>query len=161
LIAKEVRSYIKWAEKDGGFDKLRFIPVLAVVTAQPGQSIESISSELTCQMEFLAEKHRKHLALPPGGHINELGEVEMYTRQPPLLYGIIVAQTLAIFFTLDSADPTATVNHLTHAQFLDKKMDAWNEFAIALTIIVARNYIMSIKDELEPDDEDSDPDPDA
>lgn len=160
LIAKEVRSYMKWAERDGGFDKLRVIPVLSIVVARPGQSIDTISVELSCQMKFLAEKHRNHLAIADG-YVNEAGEIEMYTRPPPLLYGIIVAQTLAIFFTLDSADPTATVRHLTHAQFTDKKMDAWNEFAIALTVIVARNYIMSIKDELEPEDEDSDPDPDA
>jgi hypothetical protein len=152
---------MKWAKRDGGFAQLQFIPVLTVVTAQVGQSIESISAELTRQMRFLARKHRKHLTAQLTGYINDLGEVEMHSRQPPLLYGMIVAQTLVIFFTLDSADPDATVRHLTHSQFMDKKMDAWNEFAIALTIIVARNYMMSIKNRLQREDEVSDPDPDA
>jgi hypothetical protein len=161
LMAREIRSYIKWSEKDGGYYNMRFLPVLTVVAAQSGQSIDSISTDLNNQMKFLAKRHRHHLAILPAGRINELGEIEMYTRKPPLLYGIIVAQTMVIFFTLDSANPDATVRHLTHSQFADKKMDVWNEFAIAFTVIMARNYIMSIKDELELDDPDSDPDPDA
>lgn len=82
----------------------------------------------------------------------------MYIRPPPLLYGIIVAHALTMIFTLDSADPDAIVKHLSHSQFTEKKMDVWNELSVAFTVIMARNYIMSIKDELEPDDEDPDPD---
>jgi hypothetical protein len=38
-------------------------------------------------------------------------------------------------------------------------MDVWNGFAVAILVIMARNYIMTIRDELELDDESSD-DPD-
>lgn len=160
LFAREIKSYMKWAERDGGYAKLRFIPVLTLVIAKPGQSTDAVSNELKSQMKFLAERHRNHLAVEEE-HINEVGELVMYSRPPPLLYGIVVMQTVAVFFTLNSADPNADLRVLTHAPFEDKKMDVWNEFAIALTVIVARNYMMSIKDELEPDSEDSDLDPDA
>jgi hypothetical protein len=151
LVSKEIANYIKWSEKDGGFSNLRFLPVLTVVTGRPRQTPDSMSDSLTKQLKFLAEKHREHLAHPEG-RVNELGEIELYTRQPPLLYGILVAQTVVMFVTLDSSNPDASVRHFNHFNFKDKDMDVWNGFALAFIVIVARNYIMSIKDELEEDD---------
>jgi hypothetical protein len=103
-------------------------------------------------MMFLAQKHREHLRILPEGQLHEIGEVAKYRRQPPLLYGIIIAQSMVIFVTLDSANPEAKVRHLTHFDFKEKDMDVWNGFAIAFMVIAARNYIMSIKDDLEIDD---------
>jgi len=37
----------------------------------------------------------------------------------------------------------------------------WNGLALAIIVVVARNHIMSIKDELEEEDEDIPSDPDA
>ncbi len=155
LIAREIKSYIKWSEKDGGFSKMRFLPVLTVVTGRPRESVASIGTSINTQLKFLAEPHREHLTVLP----LEPGEPVKYIRSPPLLYGIIVAQTMAIVVTLDSANPDAIVKHLTDVQFKNKNMDVWNELAIAFTIIMSRNYIMSIKNELEQDDE-SEVDPD-
>ncbi len=155
LIAREIKSYIKWSEKDGGFSKLRFLPVLTVVTGRPREPVASIGTSINNQLKFLAERHREHLATLP----LEPGESARYIRNPPLLYGIIIAQTMAIIVTLDSSNPDAIVKHLTDVQFKNKNMDVWNELAIAFTIIMSRNYIMSIEDELEPDDE-SEVDPD-
>lgn len=109
-------------------------------------------------MEFLARKHRELLVLP-SPRINECGETELYSKQPPLLYGIIVAQTLAIFVTLDSADPEAKLRHIAHVDLKVHGHAVWNGLAIAIVVVIARNYIMSIKDDLEEDDvESSDPD---
>lgn len=158
LMAKEIASYVKWSEMDGGFNKLRFIPVLTVVAAAHREVIDSISSSITEKMESLAKKHRDNLMLGEP-RTNEVGEAEIYSRQPPLLYGIIVAQSMAIFVTLDSANPEAKIRHLAHFDFKDKDVNVWNGIALAIIIIVARNYLMSIKDELEADDQvSSDPD---
>lgn len=158
LMAKEIENYIKWSEMDGGFSNLRFIPVLTVVAARQKEAISSISKSITDQMEFLAEKHRENLILDEP-QTNELGEVKIYSRKPPLLYGIIVAQTMTIFVTLDSSNPEAKIRHLAHFDFKEKGVDVWNGLAVAIIVIVARNYLMSIKDELEVDDEcTSDPD---
>lgn len=152
LIPKEVQNYIKWSEMDGDFRKMRFIPVLAVVSARRKQTTDSLSTAITNQLMFLAQRHREHLAILPEGQIDENGQVQKYRRQPPLLYGIIVAQTMAIFVTLDSANPEASVRHMTHFDFKDKNMDVWNGFAVAFIVTMSKNYIMSIKDELEVDD---------
>jgi hypothetical protein len=159
-MSYEIQKYIKWSEVDGGYKKLCFIPVLTVVAARPREAIDSISKKITDQMEFLAKKHREHLTLS-SPRTNEVGEVEIYSRQPPLLYGIIVAQTLAIFVTLDSSDPQAKLRHIAHVDFKEKGHAVWNGLAVALVVVVARNYMMSIKDELDEDDQDSDSDPDA
>lgn len=159
MVAKEIQKYIKWSEMDGGYTKMRFIPVLTVVAARSSQSAGSIGAAISSQMKFLGERHRENLAIP-GEHINELGEVEVYSKPPPLLYGLIVAQTKVVLVTSNSADPEGTVKHLAHVDFKNKDMDVWNGFAIAFMVIAARNYIMSIKDELEIDRESS-PDVDA
>jgi hypothetical protein len=159
LIAKEIQRYIKWSERDGGFNKMRFIPVLTVVAARHKEAIASISKSITDQMEFLAEKHRESLALAKP-RTDERGELNLYSRRPPLLYGIIVAQTMTIFVTLDSSDPQARLRHVSHFDFKEKNVDVWNGVALAIIVIVARNYLMSIKDEFEVDDASSS-DPDA
>jgi hypothetical protein len=160
FMAREIRRYIKWSEKDGGYNKRRFIPVLTVVAARPREGIDSISKKITDQMDFLAEKHRETLALA-APRTNEVGEVEEYSRKPPLLYGIIVAQTKVIFVTLDSSDPQAKLRHIAHVDLRDQGHSVWNGLAIAIVAVVARNYLMSIKDELEEEDEDTSSDPDA
>jgi len=152
LIVKDVKDLIRWSERDGGFSKRRFIPVLAWVNTRPNQSSTSISKSITSQLEFLAERHREHLAIAHPDHINELGKAERHTRTPPLLYGIIIAQTMVIFVTLDSANPNAQIRHLAHADFKIKDMDVWNGFALGFIAIMSRNYNMSILDELEEDD---------
>ncbi|KIN00280.1 hypothetical protein OIDMADRAFT_82128, partial [Oidiodendron maius Zn] len=158
LMSKEIESYIKWSQMDGGFNKLRFVPVLTVVAAAHREAIDSISASITEKMENLAQKHRDELILEEP-RTNEVGEVEIYSRQPPLLYGIIVAQSMTIFVTLDSANSEAKIRHLAHFDFKVKDMNVWNGIALAIIAIMARNYLMSIKDELEVDDqESSDPD---
>ncbi|CAL3962835.1 unnamed protein product [Diplocarpon coronariae] len=150
MIQKEIQNYIKWSEIDGGFFKRRFIPVHTIVCARSTQTAGSIGTAITSQMRFLGERHREQLAIP-GGRLNELGEVEMFSRNPPLLYGLIISQTKVILTTCVSDNPDAEVKHIDVIDFTNKDMDVWNGFAIAFIIIAARNYIMSTKDELELD----------
>jgi hypothetical protein len=155
LIEREIKRYITYTEKDGGYHTKRFLPVLSVVKARPGQEIDAITKAIHGEMAFLTEKHRETLDF----QIDEASEPDANKRTPPVLYGMIVARTLVIFVTLDSANPNGHLRHIIHFDFNDKKLDAWNGFAIAIMAICARNYTMSIKDELEDDDEPiSDPD---
>ncbi|KAF4636273.1 hypothetical protein G7Y89_g1801 [Cudoniella acicularis] len=152
FIEKQIQDYVRWSEKDGGFDKKRFLPVLTVVAARPNEAIDSISKTITNQMNFLAKKHRDHLGI----HVGEEGEIDHIDankRAPPILYGIIIAQTMAIFVTLDSANLKGKLRHIEHFDFTVKDMDVWNGFALAIMVTVARNSIMAIRDELETDDE--------
>ncbi|CZT45426.1 uncharacterized protein RSE6_05733 [Rhynchosporium secalis] len=145
MVAKEIQNYIKWAERDGGYQKKRFIPVHTVVAARSSQTAGSIGVALASQMKFLAEQHRASLRLSD----DESGET--YAKPLPLLYGLVVAQTKVILVTHDSAQPDTEANVLSTLDLTNKDMDVWNGFAIAFMVIAARNYLMSMIDELEPD----------
>jgi hypothetical protein len=151
-----VKAYIKWSERDGGYYNRKFLPVLVVVTAQPGQSSERIGAQLLDQLAFLAKRHREHLAAPQTG---VSGDHSSFKRQPPLLYGILIVKTLVVIFTYDAADPKPDLLKTTSFDLKgDRSQAVWDCFGIAFTIICARNHLMSIKDEFEEEDEETDPD---
>lgn len=163
-LEKAVQSYVTWSEKDGGFRNLRHLPVLVVVAARRGEKIDAISSSITSQLSFLAAQHRDFLRVPPTGPSDAGGaaaaedEEETYRRPPPLLYGIIVAQTVTIFVTLDSAKPDSKIRHLQHYDYKVTGQDVWNGIAVAMVVIVARDYIMKAKEDFKEEDPASDED---
>lgn len=160
LIFREINNYQKWAEKDGNFAKTHFLPVFVMVVARPKQNIESLSTTMEKKMKQLAEKHRIMLAMNYKARDQNIGinKTDLNFRQPPLLYGIIVTSTIVVFVTLDSAKQDAHVRHMQHFDFQERGSDAWVGIAIAILITVARNYIMSIKDELKHDESNDDVD---
>ncbi|KAH8808878.1 hypothetical protein F5884DRAFT_882726, partial [Xylogone sp. PMI_703] len=160
IMAKEIQNYIKWSETDGDYANLRFIPVITVLAARPGDKYDVIHKAIVDQLRFLALQHRQALSLPAPGRINTKGEVVLYSRRPPLLYGIMCAKTMAFIVTLDSADSKSEGRFITHFDFKELGKDVWNGLAIAIVVMCARNYMMSIKDELQPEEESSS-DPDA
>jgi len=157
LMTREIKQFVKWSEWDGGYKRKRFIPVLTIVSAKPSQDSDSILKSLRDQMGFLARRHRENLALDEP-RVNEAGEVELYSTPPPILYGIILAQTMAIFSTLDSSNPDAKTKHIAHFDFKQAGHSVWNGMAVAIIVIMARNYTMSMLETLEDDDPESDPD---
>lgn len=160
VIKKEIENYIKWSERDGGYASKRFIPLLCLIAGHPRQDLPTISKAITDQMEFLALKHRQALALPPPGRPSENGEVEMFSRPPPVVYGIIIAQCVTVFLTLDSGKPGAKPKTIAHFDFSDKNMDVWNGFAVAILVCMVRNQLMASRDEMEMETEETDSDPD-
>jgi hypothetical protein len=160
LIKKELENYIKWSERDGGYTNKRFIPLLCLVTGNPTQELPVLVKHITDQLEFLAMKHRQALALPPPGRLNGLGEVEIFSRPPPVVYGVIIAHCVTVFVTLDSGKIDAKPKTIAHFDFSNKDMDVWNGFALAILVCMVRNQLMAIIDEMESDHEDGGIDPD-
>jgi len=145
-MTRELQSYIKWTEKDAGYHNCRFLPVIVIVTATPGKPTSQTSTILHNRMAFLAEQHRDLVANPLTGAPDE---VQTYRRQPPLLYGVILVKTNAVLVTFDSADPNATVKHLTTLKFEDDGQGVWSGFGLAFMAICARDYQLTIMDEFE------------
>ncbi|SZF03479.1 unnamed protein product [Blumeria hordei] len=141
LILREIKSYVRWSQKDGGYAKMYHLPVLAIISAKKPHSIDSTSTASDGQMKLLAESHRKDLTT------SDVAD-NLYRRSPPLIYGIAIAQTSVTLVTLDSANPDATLKLIQEFDFREKKNDVWIGLAIAVVIVMARNYVMSIKDEL-------------
>lgn len=158
LIEKAFKDYMKWAEIDGGYFKKDFIPIHAVIAAKPGTPVSQMSALLEAQLSFLAHHHRRYLSIP-----NPNGTTPLYSRPPPLLYGILIAKSKFIVCTYDSALEGDEVNVRTLAafDFQEVGMDVWNSFAVAIVAITVRNHLMCLAEmgELESaDEEESDPD---
>lgn len=158
-ISWAVKDFVRWAETDGGYRKLLYIPVLVVINARPTQTTDSISKSIESQLKFLAQRHRENLAIVPERPSKGAGQAVTFRRSPPLLYGMMIVNSIVVCVTLESASPEAKVEHLSHFDFGDKKMAVWNGFALASIITMQKRRILSIKDDLEEDTTpDSDPD---
>jgi hypothetical protein len=151
FIYREIKHYITWSQRDGGFYGRRFIPCLHVHKAKARHSSKRTGKTVSDQMRLLAQRHRKALGIYEDANGNV--RIDPNGRAPPLIYGIIVAQNKVIFMTHDSADPKAAVKHLHHFDMSDKDEGVWNGIAIALVVVAARQYNMSIRDEMEVDDD--------
>ncbi|EHL00713.1 hypothetical protein M7I_3344 [Glarea lozoyensis 74030] len=151
FIAREIKHYVTWSERDGGFFGKRFIPALYVHRAKAIDKFDFISKVASEQMMLLAQRHREALGIFEDANGNV--HIDPNGRAPPLIYGIIIAQEKVFFMTHDSADPRATVKLLHHFDLSDKDEGVWNGIAIALLVVAARQYNMAIKDELETDDD--------
>ncbi|PQE07590.1 hypothetical protein CJF30_00007356 [Rutstroemia sp. NJR-2017a BBW] len=150
LMEQIIQHYITWTEKDGGYHKKKFIPVLALIRGRWGATSSEVQKTLKDQMNYLAKQHRETLLLPKP-ITTATGEVEIYSRRPPIIYGILCAQMKTIFVTMDSSDPNAAIRHIGHCDFDDSTKHFWNGLSIAIVATVAKRYMMSIKDQLEDD----------
>ena len=160
LIKRELENYIKWSEKDGGYAKKRFLPLLCIVAGRPRQPLPAISKLITDQLEFLAIRHRQVLALPATEIATGMGEVQIFSRPPPVLYGVIISHCITVFVTLDSSKQDAKPKTIAHFDFSDKDMDVWNGFALAILICMVRNHLMAMRDEMEDESGEEEIDPD-
>ncbi|KFY01305.1 hypothetical protein V490_00996 [Pseudogymnoascus sp. VKM F-3557] len=159
IIQKEIENYIKWAEFDGEYHNKYYIPIIALVASSPGQDIDSITKEMTDKLEALAAEHRKDLLIEGSDGGSPGGAPKLYTRVPPLLYGVVIAGAKVVFLTFDSAKEDYKPRTIAHFDFDQDSMDVWNGFAVAILIISVRNYMMTIREHFEDEDtESSDPD---
>jgi hypothetical protein len=127
-----------------------------VVTAKPGQSNERVGENLISQLKFLARQHREYLAEP----LSHDSESPRFRRAPPLLYGVLIVQTLVVVFTYDSSLLNPDLMKIVSFNFngTDSSQEVWDCIGIAAVVICARNYLMSVKDEFEIEKAEIDPD---
>jgi hypothetical protein len=160
LIKKELENYIKWSEKDGGYNKKRFLPLIVIIKAHVRQSLDMISKRMTDQLVFLAKRHRQALALPASSIATGMEDVKMFVRPPPVVYGVIISQYIVVFTSLDSSKQGAKVKTIAHFDFSQVDMDVWNGFALAILVIMVRNKLMEWKDQMPDESEGEEVDPD-
>ncbi|KAM0145085.1 hypothetical protein ACHAP3_000207 [Botrytis cinerea] len=152
-----IGKYVEWTERDGGYHRKKFIPVLCLVEGRWRAPAAETTKRLKDQMNFHAESWRRTLQRPPPV-VNEFGQTEIYFRRPPLIYGILYIQAKALFVTLDSSDPLAKIRDIHVCDFLDSSKHFWHAISVAIVAKIAQKYMMSIIDTLEDDDP---PEPDS
>lgn len=160
-IAREVESFFKWAERDGGYHKKRFLPIHSIYCGNHTQTLKQISKGMTDQLKHLALLQRQFLALPAPGIITDDGEVQMFSSKPPLLMGLLIAQCVVVFVSLDANRADARVRTIASFNFSDADMDVWNGFAVAIFVIMVRDRMVAMLGDMGSDVEEEESDPDA
>ncbi|KJZ77959.1 hypothetical protein HIM_02596 [Hirsutella minnesotensis 3608] len=73
-----------------------------------------------------------------------------YRRRPPVVYGLFVLRTSVFLLTVDSAKgETATVSFHEDMHFADFKRSLWNGLTVAIAVCLARDELMSRRDDFE------------
>lgn len=134
---------------DGGYHTLQYLPVITdIIKVREDQPSSELLEQFTTQMNDLAELHRESL-------LTDTGE---YKRDPPIIYGLMVANSRLVVFTLDSAFLNAKIRHIADFDFSQHDQAVWNGLAVAIVACAARNYTMQFTDEMQPKPEEIDPD---
>lgn len=154
VIEWGIKQYITWAEKDGGYARKSYDPIVTVTAGKPGQNISEITQITQSEMYHLATLQRRALLLEEGDEIHPV----QFLMDPPLIYGIMVAGSIVIFVTLNSAFPDDTPKTIAHFNYDDPTMDVWNAFAIAILVTATRDWMTGRLDDLDdlPEKEDID-----
>lgn len=170
-MRREIESYIRWSERDAGLSREKHISVLAVSTAQAGQSTQDVIDSVTAKLQHLAglyrEKWRIHPSVEGSGENDpsdkdkgkdkeeeKVKEKEKEKQDPkedefehelPTLYGLVIAHTIVAVVTLNANAPDKPVRSIALFDLSDDQQDVWNACAIAIVVVLARNYLVSLR----------------
>jgi len=150
-MRREIESYIKWSERDGKLTTDQHIPVLAVATAKPGQSTQEVVDIVTEKLHALARRYRHkwriHNSVEASGSEDPAGEGknDEYEHDLPTLYGMVISHTIVAFVSHNAAVPDTPVRSIALFDFGDDDHDVWNGFAVAILVVMVRNYLMGLQ----------------
>ncbi|KAF2019991.1 hypothetical protein BU24DRAFT_448361 [Aaosphaeria arxii CBS 175.79] len=168
LIRRAIRSYNKWALKDGGVDNLwGQLSLFEVVSASTTTSSVEIQSKMRNRLELLANRWHEAYRLAglhkdPETPIKSSLDDCAPLPDIPTLYGIIASHTIMAFVSYDASVPQSGLRTVAIFDFGQEGYDVWNALAIAIFLIHCRNRLMDLKDYLpHPDELSSESDPDA
>ncbi|OHE94304.1 hypothetical protein CORC01_10351 [Colletotrichum orchidophilum] len=60
LIERELHEYAKWAEQDGGYDSLEYLPNLIIDMVDTSKSLQAIEEHMQLRLKAAAATHRSH-----------------------------------------------------------------------------------------------------
>lgn len=101
---KPIKEFFKWCARDGGYAHRRVIPNIILESVMPGDPIHYGTERLKKRLARLAQRWRDHLALEPADPEN--GFEAVYSREPPVVWGILAFEQKIIFCMVNSAhDP--------------------------------------------------------
>ncbi len=154
-MRREIESYIRWSERDAGLHREKHIPVLAVSTAQAGQSTQDVIDSVTAKLQHLAGRYREKWRIHPsveGSGENDHGDNETekekedgFEHELPTLYGLVIAHTVVAVVTLNATRPDRPVRSIALFDLGDDEQDVWNAFAIAIVVVLARHYLIGLR----------------
>ncbi|EFQ27711.1 hypothetical protein CGRA01v4_02884 [Colletotrichum graminicola] len=237
LIERELQEYTKWAEQDGEYGHLDYLPNLIIDMVDTKMTPQAIEEHMQLRLKAAAATHRAHWrsdemesagnhkdmderelkieddedtepednrvvlvpdkyptpspqkphteppsTLLPNGVNNvardhklpsaeldspaegSTGECDkLYTRRPPVLYGLFIVNTSVMVLTIDSAKEgdEAYVSYQVEVGFSKRYQAVWNAITIAIVVCLARDAMVDMKEGFGHSMIDGDSDPDA
>lgn len=156
-----IKKYFKWTMQDAKLDKKEHIPILTITCAKDHESPTSLIARCTDRLHSLGRQYRGMWRVNGKNATGDNG-VEEYIHELPTLFGIVVINTVAGFFTYDARYPGKAVRSMGNWDFGLDGQDVWHAFALAIYMNCARNYLMDLDEEgllgEELKEEDNDPD---
>ncbi|KAI9855424.1 MAG: hypothetical protein M1830_006465 [Pleopsidium flavum] len=148
-IRREIESYIKWSEIDGRLTTDHHVPVLTVATTKPGQDIQEVVDIVTAKLHALARRYRDkwriHSTVEASRSKDPADTVkDEYAHDLPTLYGMVISHTVVTFVSHTTAVPYMPVRSIALFDFGDDEHDVWNGFAVAILVVMVRNYLMGL-----------------
>ena len=146
---------------DGRLHHKAHIPVVAIASAKPKETVESVVGRVTDQLHSLGRQYRdkwRHLECEREGE----GALR-YVHALPTLTGFVVKYSVVAIVTCDSSVPGKPVRTVGTYDFKVLGQDVWNALAVSIAMIRGRNYLMQLdrEGELGPEIIDYGSDPDA
>ena len=80
-------------------------------------------------------------------------EEDEYSHDLPTLYGIVIKHTVVAMVTYDVCVPGQEVRSTAMFDFGIADQDVWNAFAVAILVVICRNYLMALAEEEEAERE--------
>ncbi|MCJ1229027.1 hypothetical protein MMC12_005691 [Toensbergia leucococca] len=154
LMHREIALYQKWSEQDASFEYLSFIPALAIVSARPGETTQSIANRIEKRLHALGRRYRaRNLVRRPSVAcideeqnvcIEDAEEMEQCLQQLPTLYGIVITGSTVGFVSYDARVPGKKTQTVGLAHFNNEIQDVWNALAVAIVVCWAREIVQDI-----------------
>ena len=142
-IRRQFEAYHKWSMHDAGLTDIEHIPVLAITSAAPQETVSSMVSRATDQLLHMGREYRRLWT----DKTKSANGKEHYNHAMPTLYGIAIKYTVVAFLTHDVTKPHQAVRSLAVFDMQQKGQDVWNGLAVAILFVRARNYLLKLRDE--------------
>ena len=158
-IHRDLSAYQKWTLQDAHLLRTPYIPLLAIASAVPKESVASVVSRLTDQLHDMGRRYRDLYRVDS----KTANGKHSYKHKLPTLYGIMVKYSVVAFMTWDSSQEGKPLRNIGVFDLKKGGQDVWHAIAIAILVVKARNDLMALRQQgwIGEEDEDSGIDPDA
>ena len=142
-LRRELLAYYKWSIMDAGLDRIDHIPVLAIGTAAPRESVASVVGRVTDSLHDLGKQYRAHFF----DRYDPVTGKPVFRKELPTLYGIVITYSVVTFVTYDSRFPGKQVQSMGSYNFSKLPQDVWHAFAAAIVMVRARDCLIGLMEE--------------
>lgn len=152
----QVRTFLRWAEKDAQLDSRTAIPTLAFVHVPQGTPASDLQEKARKKCAKLASRWRDALRVKqsieftPRSAKSRSSNSTRLAHAMPTLYAIVASHTLVALTAYNPTDDSAGEPQVKSAAFFDMAdpvYDVWNALALAIVVCHVRNVQLKMAED--------------